>query len=304
MFIYNSYPTTILLSPMNSIVFDQPGTHNLKPIDYCYSPEIIVEVRGAGGGGNCPDTYLSVYGGGGGAYARGFLYTEQRDFIIHVGPGGLGGVRASNLNDPSLSETDRMRILADPDKSYQGTDGQLSYIASNDGLTNLGAQGGLGTGTGATTTTATGDVIISQEAKGQASTPTFSFDLFKELGVIWGQGGSGAMGGAGGRYNGLVSAYGPVNGQTPGGGGSGFYPSAKPLSNTPTSSIPTKTWHKAGDGGHGSVTIYFTTAYDEIPHNSFINDNKADRERPRNQSDRFSPPRTNQSSRTNQSGKE
>ena len=71
-----------------TITLDTPGSYQLTPEDYQYSPQIIVEMWGAGGGGcsgNCG------IGGGSGAYIKATINTNLETFNLTIGVGGKGG---------------------------------------------------------------------------------------------------------------------------------------------------------------------------------------------------------------------
>lgn len=70
------------------LVYNVPGIYTILPKDYYYAKELIVELWGAGAGGDgCQGG-----GGGGGAYIKALIVTEGRVFNITVGQGGNGGL--------------------------------------------------------------------------------------------------------------------------------------------------------------------------------------------------------------------
>lgn len=73
---------------IGTITFDTPGNYQLTPADYHYSPQIIVEMWGAGGGGCSGDCGI---GGGSGAYIKATINTNLETFNLTIGLGGKGG---------------------------------------------------------------------------------------------------------------------------------------------------------------------------------------------------------------------
>ena len=79
---------TVTQARITMITFDTPGNYQLTPQDYQYSPQIIVEMWGAGGGGCSGDCGI---GGGSGAYIKATINTNLETFNLTVGLGGKGG---------------------------------------------------------------------------------------------------------------------------------------------------------------------------------------------------------------------
>lgn len=119
------------------ITFDTPGNYQLNPQDYHYSPQIIVEMWGAGGGGCSGDCGI---GGGSGAYIKATINTNLETFNLTIGLGGKGGsaceVRTSNYyNLPWYTGTNDERY-----KYLNGFNGTDTIITSD--IHNLIAGGG------------------------------------------------------------------------------------------------------------------------------------------------------------------
>lgn len=77
------------------------GFYTIKPIDYNYSKNVIIELWGAGGGGcTCviDDGFNTKYnfGGGSGGYIKASIETNQSTINIIVGE-GMNGVETSNI---------------------------------------------------------------------------------------------------------------------------------------------------------------------------------------------------------------
>lgn len=211
------------------ITYDKPGQYNLTQKDYNFNSQIIVEIWGAGAGGNSGN-----YAGGGGSYIKAVI-NSTKTLHISVGKGGFG---ASGSYPPYCQNPTNV-----------GQYGESSSITNDD--INLIAGGGCvfhdKMKCSNENTISGKNILINENLTGMAGTLTIVQYLCNSGTKVYnGQGGNGAMGGIGGKKN--DGPYTPVHGTKPGGGGSSNYPARDGL-------FPQGC---AGNGGDGTVIIYFS----------------------------------------------
>jgi hypothetical protein len=244
------------------------GKYVLAPQDYQYAPEIIVDIHGAGGGGD--NNYGS--GGGSGAYIKASIITLNRTFYVYVGTGGTACNKIAGSGYVTPTQ-----------------DGDNSYIVSADGIIELIAGGGKSKSYGdcgskicrcnyrqdptygtVQSMNTTGEILIQKNGMNgnimiegkdtyYYSNSGLFIGNFLGLSICGGMGGSapyGAPGGAG--YCQSKSFPDPrgsgMNGLIPGGGGGGMG-STDPIPDIYRSNM--MILPVGGNGGNGEVTIYY-----------------------------------------------
>lgn len=255
------------------LTYNTPGQYTLEPSDYHYSPEIIVELCGAGGGG----TNDGIHSGGGGAYVKAKIQTNQRTFTLNV---GKGGIQNTNTSFESY-------------KNYggsKGSDGGDTSIISSDDTTKLIAGGGQAINSSFKNFTKTTPPYLYFENYGSPSSNMETIDvsdIIMEKGrsgtanimqqknyiepycIFPGRGGDSGRGGKGGENPNdsslkqerfcmsLSSNNFPKsnNGEFPGGGGS---TNVMWQHQTSTNGWVLHPRNEAGCGGNGQIIIYIT----------------------------------------------
>ena len=229
------FSAIIICGNINVLTYDEPGIYTLTPLDYGYSSEIIVKLWGAGAGGN------GCHGGGGqgGSYIKASVKTNLKTFNIKIGAGGRGGNRGCHA------------YCAIPTTSH-GLAGNSSSLISIDKQIKLISNGG----NSKKTNIIIDKVITYVNATGQEGQKSICVPLVHGhcpththccSEYIHGNGGSAYNGGFGGtNTRGFIEDI--NNGANPGGSGSGYLSQSCGGTNT----------YRAGDGGNGSIIIYYT----------------------------------------------
>lgn len=241
-----------------------PGNYFVKPEDYHYASDLVIEIWSAGGGGatayyNSHNfNNLKITGGGGGAYLKISVKSNLETFQIIVGKGGSGSVTYFDYNEK--------RYL-----SKYSLDGDNSEILSNSLYINLsGGSSGHDGGSGGSLTEITGlNNTNYYYIRGQNSTDiTSEYNLFYDTFLI--KGGNNPNGGYAGaeckkntekitkKYSILfltfeidLNMYYTIceNGASPGGGGCGYYYISEFISS--------RNIFSGGNGGDGMTVIHY-----------------------------------------------
>lgn len=253
------------------LTYDTPGKYTLKPSDYHYSPEIIVELCGAGGGG----TNNGINSGGGGSYVKAKIQTNQRTFTLNI---GKGGVSNKNISYDMYSNFG----------GSKGSEGGDTSIMSDDKYTKLIAGGGQAINLSSKNYTANPsynsyfdncgcpssdmemlDVSEIIMERGRSGTPNIiQQKLYTDPYYMFpGRGGDSARGGKGGenpydsslkqeRFGAPINIFPESNNGTfPGGGGSTNFAYQYQTTTNAWISSPR---NEAGNGANGQIIIYIT----------------------------------------------
>lgn len=277
----------LVTANINVITFDTPGNYQLTPVDYQYSPQIIVEMWGAGGGGCSGDCGI---GGGSGAYIKATINTNLETFNLTIGLGGKGGNACdatSNMgydlpwyigrnNEPryrnlsGLNGTDTI-LMSTSNNIIAGGGRNGNFTATT---YRYGTQGGTANPNrynGGIYTFGNINGIINIALNGYSGSIGSNkfYGCYQNLRVnptiIAGIGGNspyGMIGGLGNNYtlyNSCDYCNLAKNGSTPGSGGGGSYYNYHQNignQNCPVGTI-TLFYPAAGDGGNGTINIYY-----------------------------------------------